>query len=105
MQAALDELPQGDSQAGEQIFSETGGCSACHSLEPGERKVGPSLAGIARSTALPADYSPEMYIYEAITSPASFVVAGYPANVMPEGYGRRLSKQELADLLAFLMTK
>ena len=38
----------GDAEAGEKIYKK---CKACHSLEPGKKKVGPSLAGIVGRTA------------------------------------------------------
>ena len=36
-------LAEGDSEAGKKIFNK---CKACHSLEAGKKKVGPSLHGI-----------------------------------------------------------
>jgi len=33
----------GDAAAGEKVFNK---CKACHALEPGKNKVGPSLAGV-----------------------------------------------------------
>ncbi len=38
----------GDAAAGEKVFKK---CKACHSLEAGKNKVGPSLAGIAGRAA------------------------------------------------------
>ncbi len=35
--------PAGDPSAGEKVFAR---CAACHSIVPGENKIGPSLAGI-----------------------------------------------------------
>jgi cytochrome c2 len=101
----LATLPAGDAARGEQVFAD-GGCNACHSLEPGERIVGPSLAGVAaRAASLQADYTAERYLYESIVSPNAHVAAGFPGGVMPANYGGRLSDQQLADLLAFLLTR
>ena len=41
--AAIAQEVHGDPAAGAQVFRK---CGACHSLEPGQNKVGPSLAGI-----------------------------------------------------------
>ena len=38
----------GDAEAGKKVFKK---CAACHSLEAGKNKVGPSLAGIVGSEA------------------------------------------------------
>jgi len=44
---ALDTpLPQGNADDGKNLFTAQG-CSACHSLKPDEKIVGPSLAGVA----------------------------------------------------------
>ena len=39
----LKAYAQGDAAAGEKIFAH---CAACHSTKPGEKKIGPSLAGV-----------------------------------------------------------
>ena len=51
----------GDPRAGERLFLETrggtgAGCRICHSLQPGVKLVGPSLAGVgaAAATRVPA---------------------------------------------------
>jgi cytochrome c len=40
---------QGDTDQGMVVF--LANCAACHSIEPGEHKAGPSLAGVFRRTA------------------------------------------------------
>lgn len=100
-----DALPAGDASGGEQVFRGQGGCSACHSLEPGERLVGPSLSGVATRAAIrKPDYSAEMYLHESIVNTNAYVVEGFHDSIMPESYANRLTQQELADLVAYLMT-
>lgn len=41
-------LAEGDSAQGEKVFKK---CAACHSVEAGKNKVGPSLHGVIGSTA------------------------------------------------------
>lgn len=41
-------LAEGDAAAGEKVYNK---CKACHALEAGTNKVGPSLAGIVGRTA------------------------------------------------------
>jgi len=103
--AGFDSIPAGDSSAGEQIFT-TSGCSACHSLDAGVRIVGPSISGILTSAATrKPGYTAEMYLYESIISPNAYVVAGFQSGIMPAEYADRLSDQQLADLVAFLMMR
>jgi cytochrome c2 len=103
-------LPVGDPAHGDLLFhGKVNGhypCSACHSLTPGQTLVGPSLGTIATtaSTRKPG-YSAEKYIHESIVSPNAFTVPGFNQNIMPISFGSQMTKQDLADLVAFLMTK
>lgn len=76
-------------------------CTACHR---GENSIGPLFEGIAERAAtrrppMPADE----YIYESIIHPGAFIVEGYQ-NVMLPDIGSRISDQELADVLTYLLT-
>ena len=114
------ELPAGDAARGEQLFAQqvkqasgtNASCTACHSLVPGEVKTGPSLAGVAtRAETRVAGETAEQYIRHSIQQPNAFLVPDNPAYVgangkslMPEGLGNLMSKQDLADLIAYLQT-
>jgi cytochrome c2 len=101
----FETLPAGNANAGEQVFTSTG-CSACHSLDPGEKIIGPSLSGISsRAATIYRDYSAEMYIFESISDPNAYLVEGFQSDMMPANFNGRLSAQQLADLVAFLMTR
>jgi len=111
---ALDTaLPQGNVDNGQKLFASQG-CAACHSLQPDVRIVGPSLAGIATRTAdriKASDYkgqakTGDQYIRESIVQPSAYVVPGFPDGIMPKDFGTaKLSAQDLADLIAFLLTQ
>jgi mono/diheme cytochrome c family protein len=111
---ALDTpLPAGVADNGQKIFAAQG-CAACHSLKPDEKLVGPSLAGIATRAGdrvKAADYkgkttTGELYIRESIVQPSAYVVPGFSDGVMPQDFGKvKLSAQDLADLIAFLLTQ
>ena len=99
----------GDPERGKDIFfassiGQSTGCRVCHSLKPGEKKVGPSLAGIATraATRIPG-MSAEEYIRQSIVDPGAYVVEGYPNAMLPD-MAEKLSDQDLEDLIAFLMT-
>ncbi len=107
----------GDPARGEALFKQATiggapGCSSCHSLEPGKKLVGPSLAGVAtmaEEIVKSSDYkgkakTAEEYLRESIVDPNAYVVEGFPPNVMYQNYGKDLTPQQIADLVAFLMT-
>lgn len=102
-------LPAGDPARGDLLFhGKVNGhypCSACHSLTPNQTLVGPSLGNIATVAATrKPGYSAEKYIHESIVSPNAYTVSGFNQNIMPVSFGSQMSPQDLADLIAFLMT-
>jgi mono/diheme cytochrome c family protein len=110
---ALDTpLPAGVADNGQKLFTSQG-CAACHSLEPDKKIVGPSLAGIATQAGdiiQKPDYkgkatSAELYIRESIVQPSAYVVPSFVDGIMPQDFGKKLSAQDLADLIAFLLTQ
>jgi len=106
MQAEFDALPPGDVTAGQQVFQGAGGCTACHSLVPDQPGVGPSQAGLAaRAATRQPGYSAQAYVYESIVSPNAYVVQGFQSGIMPATFKSTLSPQQLADVIAFLLTQ
>jgi cytochrome c len=99
---------KGDAVHGEKVFAQ---CKACHVLDPGQNRVGPSLHGIVGRTAgqVPG------YTYSAANTAANWVwteeklyaFLEAPQKVMP---GTRMSyygmkdAQDRADLIAYLKT-
>jgi cytochrome c2 len=105
LQTEFAALPAGTAANGQAVFN-AAGCVACHSLEPDKKIVGPSLAGVAtRAATRKPGYAPEIYIYESITRPSAYVVEGFPDGVMPKTFKGTLKPQELADVIAFLLTQ
>jgi mono/diheme cytochrome c family protein len=72
------------------------GCGSCHSFAPAGAKatIGPNLANSlgGRSRA---------YIRESIVAPNAKVY-GDGSSIMPEGFGKKLSKAELDALVEFI---
>jgi mono/diheme cytochrome c family protein len=96
--AAPVQLP-GDPKAGKAVFAGKGTCLACHKAAdiPGT-PVGPDLSQIAKIQ------TPD-YIMKKILDPKGMgTVANYPAGVMPQDFGTRLTSREYVDLVAFLLT-
>jgi len=111
-------LPAGDVARGEQLWGTPlpvgFGCASCHTLADASLLAdpslldlqGPALFGIAdRAGTTREGYSAEEYLRESIVLPAEFLAEGYPVTVMPRSFGERLDAQDLADLIAFLMTQ
>jgi len=99
----------GNPKRGRDIFfassiGASAGCRVCHSIKPNERKVGPSLAGIAtRAATRVPGLSAEEYIRQSIEAPGAYVVEGFPNAMLPD-MAKKLSDQQMDDLIAFLMT-
>jgi len=117
--ALLQPLPPGDPVQGEKLFRRTllgsrpePGCITCHSLAPATVLLGPSLADVATRSATTiqqADYkgqaeSVEQYLQESIRLPNVYIAPGFAPDVMRPTFAAELSAQEIADLVAFLLT-
>jgi nitric oxide reductase subunit C len=100
----------GDAAQGEALFNQTvigsqPGCITCHSLEPDKVLVGPSLAGVGtRAGTRVSGQSAEEYLRESILDTDAYTVDGFSAGVMPAALADELSEQQVADLVAFLLT-
>jgi mono/diheme cytochrome c family protein len=106
-EVALEALPSGDAERGEALFSEVvngaPACSTCHQLDD-VTLVGPGLANFSDHAAGRVDgMSAEEYTYESIVKPAAHIVSGF-SNAMYAQYDRQLSSQQIADLIAYLLT-
>jgi mono/diheme cytochrome c family protein len=108
------ELPPGDAESGRALADGSLGCSVCHSLTP----VGPpwdasgDQPGLAERAALrveQADYAgeadtAEQYLFESVASPNAYLVPGFVAGVMPINFGDRITLQQMADLMAYMLS-
>jgi len=106
-------LPEGDAARGEAL-AQSLACVACHIAAPtgpawlpsGDQ---PGIATRAESRFTQSDYSGQattawQYLFEAIVLPNAYIVPGYAQGIMPANYGQTLSDQDLADLIAYLLT-
>lgn len=102
----------GNAVAGEALYKQpvigknsAPGCNTCHSLEEGVTLVGPSHAGMGtRAATAVAGQSAEEFLHESIVDPNAVITDGFTAGVMYPAFGTDLSDQEIADLVAYLMT-
>lgn len=106
-QTSFEDLPAGDAQRGADLFAngadDAPACITCHTLD-GNNQAGPSVQGYAsRAGSRVEGQSAEEYTYRSIVRVSAHVVSGY-SNVMPNDYEEKLSAQQLADLVAYLLT-
>ena len=101
-------LAEGDAEAGKTVYNQ---CAACHAVEEGVNRVGPSLYGIMGREAGSAEgfnYSDAMKnsgitwdeetLNAYLEDPRGYI----PGNRMP--YGGLKDEQQRADLIAYLAT-
>jgi cytochrome c oxidase subunit 2 len=111
--AAFDKWLKGQSKAvtspspgtaGAAIFKNNG-CGACHTLAAAgaSGKVGPDLDKLA-AEAKQASQPLSSFVRTSIIDPNAYIQPGYPRNVMPQTFGKALSKQQLDSLVSYLIS-
>jgi cytochrome c len=102
----------GDPKHGEDIFrhgiNDAPACANCHSTNPKNKGMGfalaPNLSGLAeRAGSRVEGEDAKQYVYQSITDPTAFVVSGYQP-IMYGGFGKKMSQQDIADLMAFVLS-
>lgn len=96
-----------DAEAGKQLFEDGDGdapaCKACHSTGGEDGATGPGLGGIGSEAGDRVEgESAENYLLNSIIAPGKHVVEGYRNNMFSQ-YDDKLSKQQIADLIAYLL--
>ena len=92
----------GNAANGKAVFT-SAGCAACHTFTPAGSKgtVGPDLDKI-KDYASKGGQPLDQFVEAAITHPpAKYVPPGF-APTMPTTFGKTLTTQQIADLVAFL---
>lgn len=107
-------LPSGDAGRGKTLAEGPLGCANCHILAP----VGPAwmaqagqpgIGTRAETRIKQSDYTGKAtdathYLLESIVLPNAYVVQGFQPSIMPQNFGQRMSAQDLADVIAYLLT-
>ena len=91
--------PEVEGGPGAQIFANNG-CGGCHTLAAANSGgvTGPNLDEV-----LPGQTA--KMVEESIVNPNGKIAKGYPANVMPQNFGETLSKEEVENLVQYLLTE
>jgi cytochrome c553 len=103
-----NDLPAGDATRGAALFTQSingaPACSSCHTVD-GTALVGPSLQGFeARASTRVDGQSAAEYAYQSIIHPSAYIVSGY-GNLMYNQYAQHLSAQQIADLMAYILSR
>ncbi len=103
---AFSDLPEGDPERGQLLFErsiQAPACISCHRTDS-VNAVGPGLGGFSeRAGTRVAGLSAAEYAFQSIDRPASFLVPGF-SNLMYSAYDANFTAQDVADLIAYLMT-
>jgi cytochrome c551/c552 len=96
----------GNAAAGKAVFA-ANGCGSCHTFKPANSTgaVGPDLDSAPASDAK-ADNNMNLaaFINESIANPDAYIAKGYNKGIMPSTFGSSLSKTQLNDLVAFILS-
>lgn len=105
--AAVDVPPAPGVAAGREVFERRslGACGVCHSVEPNDDGVGPSLSGVAdRAGDRVPGSDAEAYLRESVLDPDAYVVEGYRSGQMLDIYEDRLSDEQIDALVEYLLS-
>ncbi len=98
----------GSPATGELLYDAEYGCTDCHrNGASAPDTVGTLMRVENERLTLPqfAGYTVDQYLVESIVRPGDYVVDGYSSGLMPANFGVRMTDQQLADIVAFLMTQ
>ncbi len=113
------QLPEGDAARGqtlgEKAIPNAGSCEGCHigSRPPGPKFEAsddtPAIGQLAGIRIADPDYAGnattvEQYLFESIVLPDAYLVEGPWMFPMPGAYSEKLSLQDVADLIAWMLT-
>lgn len=97
-------MPTADATQGEAL-TVSNACIACHSLQKDVRVVGPSWYNVGGTAGerVPGQ-SAGLYLYTSIVEPNAYINEGYVAGLMPQTYSAVLSSEQIADMIAYMLT-
>ena len=109
------ELPAGNADNGKAL-TEGKGCTACHitaavgpawlaTADPNKEGVGTRVGHRFSDAGYTGKAkTAEQYLFESIVNPNAYVVTGFAPSIMTQTFGNSLTKQDVADIIAYLET-
>lgn len=103
---AVDVPPPPGVADGRKIFGDrVAACNICHSTDPGDDGVGPSLAGVGdRAADRVPGLDAEAYLRQSILEPDAYIVDGFRSGQMLGIYRDRLSEEQIDALITYLLS-
>lgn len=106
-ETSLSDLPSGNAENGAVLFNQkiddAPACSSCHNIDD-TKSQGPGLGGFSDRAADAVDgQSAKEYAYYSILRPSKHLVSSF-SNLMYSDYEEKLSAQQLADLIVYILS-
>jgi cytochrome c551/c552 len=96
----------GNAAAGKAVFA-SNGCASCHTFKPAGATgtIGPNLDSAPASDAkADGNMALAAFVKESIVNPDAYIAKGYTKGIMPSTFGQSLSKSDLQNLVAFIVS-
>lgn len=96
----------GNAAAGKTVFA-ANGCANCHTFTPAGSNgtIGPNLdTGPTESAKADGNMPLAAFIKQSIVDPNAYIAKGYTKGLMPATFGSQLSKTQINDLVAFILS-
>jgi len=103
---AYEEIPaEGDANRGADLFNApTNGTTACIACHVETNTASPDLTGFGEvAGSRVEEESAREFAFYSITEPARHITEGY-GNAMPNDYDEKLTPQQIADLMAYILS-
>ncbi|MCX6018548.1 MAG: c-type cytochrome [Chloroflexi bacterium] len=114
--ACTSALPTGDAVRGRALFNapvaslrgDLPACSRCHAVEarrPSPMGLGTNFhdLGARAGRTVPGKTAAD-YLYTSIVNPDTFLAGGYQDGLMSREYEKLLTRQQIDDLVAYMLT-
>jgi len=95
----------GNAAAGKTVFASSN-CASCHTFQPANATgtIGPDLDKAPAQDAKADHMALAAFIHESIVNPDAYIAKGFTKGLMPKNFGSTLSKTQLNDLVAFILS-
>lgn len=98
-------VPVGDPARGQELYDGEANCGTCHRVDTEDVFVGPSLKTVANRAAYKRPGMDAVtYLYNVIVNPDATINPLTKPGVMPSTFEVKLTEEQIADVIAYLLT-